>query len=123
MKNENNRKLLTCASVAVVVCLALLATVFLWKWLASFSQESFLGFFTKRVVSGNWGWNQRAGTLGPLGAAHRHPLPFTEALPWPLARPGVRGRRRESSGDGQWPAVVGEVTGSLAGWVDSGATS
>ena len=37
---ENNRKLLTCASVAVVVCLALLATVFLWKWLASFSQES-----------------------------------------------------------------------------------
>ena len=90
---------------------------------SSFSQESFLGFFTKRAVSGNWGWNQRAGTLGPLGAAHRHPLPFTKALPWPLARPGVRRRRRESSGDGQWPAVVGEVTGSLAGWVDSGATS
>ena len=36
---KNNRKLLAGISVAVVVILVMLVTWFLWKWLASFSQE------------------------------------------------------------------------------------
>ena len=36
---KHNRKLLAGISVAVVVILVLLVTWFLWKWLASFSQE------------------------------------------------------------------------------------
>lgn len=47
MDNEKNsgylrrRRLLSGISLAVAVILALLATLFIWKWLSSFSQDSF----------------------------------------------------------------------------------
>lgn len=47
MDNEKNsgylrrRRLLSGISLAVAVVLALLATLFIWKWLSSFSQDSF----------------------------------------------------------------------------------
>lgn len=47
MDNERNsgylrrRRLLSGISLAVAVILALLATLFIWKWLSSFSQDSF----------------------------------------------------------------------------------
>ena len=54
MKNENtlseqcaytrNRKVLTIVSVAVVSVLAILVTLFVWNWLASFSQEDFRAY-------------------------------------------------------------------------------
>lgn len=47
MENEKNsgyahrRRLLSAISLIVAVILALLATLFIWKWLSSFSQDSF----------------------------------------------------------------------------------
>ena len=38
---ERRRKLLTAISMAVVIVLAVLVTIFVWNWLSSFSQEGF----------------------------------------------------------------------------------
>ena len=41
---DRRRKWLAGISIAVVILLAILATLFIWKWLASFSQEEFRSY-------------------------------------------------------------------------------
>ena len=46
------RKWLAAISIAVVIILALLATLFIWRWLASFSQEEFRSYIHSFGVMG-----------------------------------------------------------------------
>lgn len=50
---ERRRKRLTVISLLVVLVLAGLATVFIWRWLRSFSQEGFKEYIQS---FGIWGW-------------------------------------------------------------------
>ena len=52
-KTEKTKKILALLSLAVVIILALLATLFVWKWLSSFSEEGFRDYIRS---SGPWGW-------------------------------------------------------------------
>lgn len=50
---ERRRKWLSGISLAVVAILALLATLFIWNWLSSFSQDGFREYIQS---FGAWGW-------------------------------------------------------------------
>lgn len=50
---EQKRKWLFIISVVVVAALALLATLFIWNWLSSFSQDGFRDYIRS---FGAWGW-------------------------------------------------------------------
>ena len=52
-KTEKTKKILALLSLAVVIILALLATLFVWKWLSSFSEEGFRDYIRS---FGPWGW-------------------------------------------------------------------
>lgn len=52
-KTEKTKKILAILSLAVVIILALLATLFVWKWLSSFSEEGFRDYIRS---FGPWGW-------------------------------------------------------------------
>ena len=52
-KTEKTKKILALLSLAVVIILALLATLFVWKWLSSFSEEGFRDYLRS---FGPWGW-------------------------------------------------------------------
>ena len=52
-KTEKTKKILALLSLAVVIILALLATLFVWKWLDSFSEEGFRDYIRS---FGHWGW-------------------------------------------------------------------
>lgn len=52
-KTEKTKKILAIISLAVVIILALLATLFVWKWLDSFSEEEFRDYIRS---FGHWGW-------------------------------------------------------------------
>ncbi len=47
------RKLAAICSITIVVILAVLTTVFVWRWLASFSQDGFRDYIRSYGV---WGW-------------------------------------------------------------------
>jgi uncharacterized membrane protein YdjX (TVP38/TMEM64 family) len=49
---DRRRKWLAGISIGVVVVLALLATLFIWRWLASFSQEEFRSYIHSFGVMG-----------------------------------------------------------------------
>ena len=50
---DRRRKMLTVISLLVVLVLAALATVFVWRWLSSFSEEGFREYIQSFGV---WGW-------------------------------------------------------------------
>ncbi|MBE6540406.1 MAG: TVP38/TMEM64 family protein [Ruminococcaceae bacterium] len=52
-KTEKTKKILALLSLAVVIILALLATLFVWKWLSSFSEDGFRDYIRS---FGPWGW-------------------------------------------------------------------
>ena len=52
-KTEKTKKILAILSLAVVIILALLATLFVWEWLSSFSEEGFRDYIRS---FGPWGW-------------------------------------------------------------------
>lgn len=52
-KTEKTKKILALLSLAVVIILALFATLFVWKWLDSFSEEGFRDYIRS---FGPWGW-------------------------------------------------------------------
>ena len=52
-KTQKTKKILAILSLAVVIILALLATLFVWKWLSSFSEEGFRDYIRS---FGPWGW-------------------------------------------------------------------
>ena len=52
-KTEKTKKILALLSLAVVIILALLATLFVWKWLSSFSEEGYRDYIRS---FGPWGW-------------------------------------------------------------------
>ena len=49
---DRRRKLLAGISIGVIILLAALATVFIWKWLASFSQDEFREYIHSFGVMG-----------------------------------------------------------------------
>ena len=53
IKSNKKRKAFSIVSITVVVLIAVLATIFVWKWLASFSQEGFRDYIRSFGV---WGW-------------------------------------------------------------------
>ncbi len=52
-KTEKTKKILALLSLAVVIILALLATLLVWKWLSSFSEEGFRDYIRS---FGHYGW-------------------------------------------------------------------
>lgn len=52
-KTKKRQKILAAVSLAAVIILALLATLFVWKWLSSFSRDDFREYIQS---FGGWSW-------------------------------------------------------------------